>query len=637
VIVGVDMGGTFTDAVAIGPGGEVRSAKAGTTADGVTGVLEALAAVAEPAAIEAFAFGSTVATNALAQRRLARTGLLTTAGFRDVLDIRRLWRPHLFGHAWTRPAAIVPRRLRLEARERIDWRGRVVEPLVLDDVEQAAAAFAAERVEAIAVCFLFSYLDPRHERQAAELLRGLLPGVLVLESADVNPERKEYERTSTTAIAAGLAPVVGQALGAIEDRLRAEGVRPPLHVLRSNGGVMPIRAARERPAELVKSGPAGGVSAGLRLAEELGETNAILLDIGGTTADASVIIDGHAARAASDAVEWDIPVRVPVVDIRSIGSGGGSIVHLDPAGGLRVGPRSAGADPGPAAYAKGGTEPTLTDAAIVAGWLDPARFLGGAMPLDPAAAGAALEPVAAALGMSLRQAAASALHVAVADMAALVRELTIERGHDPRGFPLIAFGGAGPLLLGALLEELDLHRGIVPARAATFSAFGAALADVVLDLVRSESDPARLGPSVAALRARALEQMDDDGFVDSVVAASADLRYAGQWHELSVPIGEADDFGVATQRFEAEHERLFGHVRPEDPVELVGVRVRATAAGPRTPGAAPQAPASGRRLVHAYAHGDFEAVVVDEADTTVVLFPGQSLGVVGGGHLEVRR
>jgi N-methylhydantoinase A/oxoprolinase/acetone carboxylase beta subunit len=631
------MGGTFTDAVAVGPDGSVRASKAPTTADGVTGVVEALVAVAAPDAIDAFAFGSTVATNALAQRRLASTGLLTTAGFRDVLDVRRLWRPQLFGHAWTRPGAIVPRRLRLEARERIDWRGRVVEPLVLEDVEAAAIAFAAERVEAVAVSFLFSYLEPRHERQAGALLRELLPGVLVLESADVNPERKEYERTSTTAIAAGLAPVVGRALGAIEDRLRAEGVRPPLRVLRSNGGVMPIRAARERPAELVKSGPAGGVSAGLRLAEELGEANAILLDIGGTTADVSVIIEGQAATAASDAVEWDIPVRVPVVDIRSIGSGGGSIVHLDAAGGLHVGPRSAGAEPGPAAYGHGGLEPTLTDAAVVAGWLDPARFLGGAMPLDAAAAATALEPVAAALSLTLREAAAAALHVAVADMATLVRELTIERGHDPRGFPLIAFGGAGPLLLSALLEELELGRGVVPARAATFSALGAALADVVLDLVRSESDPARLGRAVTALHRRAAEQMAEDGFTDAVAAASADLRYAGQWHELAVPVAEGDDFGAAAGRFEAEHERLFGHVRPEDPIELVAVRVRATAAGPRAAGTAPVPATPGRRQIHAYGRGEVEAEVVDEADTTLVVLPGQSLRVLPGGHLEVRR
>ncbi len=637
MIVGVDMGGTFTDAVALTAAGELRAAKAPTTADGVTGVLEALRAVADPAEIDAFAFGSTVATNALAQRRLAPTGLLTTAGFRDLLDIRRLWRPQLFGHEWTRPPAIVPRRLRLEAGGRIDWRGREVEPLAEADVAAAAAIFAAERVEAIAVSFLFSYLAPAHELRAGALLRELLPGVLVLESHQVNPERKEYERTSTTAIAAGLAPVVGRALGAIEERLRAEGLRPPLHVLRSNGGVMPARAARERPVELVKSGPAGGVSAGLRLAEELGEPNLILLDIGGTTADASVIIDGRAGRAPFDAVEWDIPVRVPVVDIRSIGAGGGSIVHLDQAGGLHVGPRSAGAEPGPAAYGRGGVEPTVTDAAIVAGWLDPARFLGGAMTLDAGAAEAALAPVATGLGMGLREAAAAALHVAAAEMAALVRGLTVERGHDPRGFPLVAFGGAGPLFLGALLDELEIARGVVPARAATLSALGAALADVVLDLVRTESDPERLAAAVHELRTRAAAQMAADGFAAPSIEAAADVRYAGQWHELEIPVAEGETFAAVSARFEVEHQRLFGHTRPEDPVELVGVRVRAVAPGPRSTGAAPQAPAAGRRRVALYGHGEVDVTVIDEADTTLVIFPGQTLSVLAGGHLEVRR
>jgi N-methylhydantoinase A/oxoprolinase/acetone carboxylase beta subunit len=658
VIVGVDMGGTFTDVVAYDASGEVRTAKAATTADGVGGVLAALRQVVEPADVESLVFGSTVATNALAQRRLATVGLLATAGFRDLLDIRRLWRPRLFGHDWDRPPALVPRALRLEARGRLAYDGSELEPLSEDDVRAAAATFRDAGVEAVAVAFLHAYASDAHERRAGELLAAALPGVRILLSSDVNPERKEYERTSTTVIAAGLAPVIDRALGTIEERLREAGLPRAFRVMKSNGGVMGVAAARRRPVELVKSGPAGGVSAGLHLARALDEPNLILLDIGGTTADVSVLADGHATRADHDSVEWDIPIRVPVVEIRSIGAGGGSLIGLDAAGTLHVGPRSAGAEPGPAAYGRGGTEPTVTDAALVAGWLDPDRFLGGAMPLDGDAAARALQPIADGLGRPLRDTAAAALQVATAEMATLVRELTVERGHDPRRFALVAFGGAGPLFLGPLLDELELPRGFVPGGAGTLSAAGGAVADVVVDEVRTESDPARIAAGLAALAERARAAIAAEGLSDPELHTAVDVRYAGQWAEIEIPLDPREPFATAVARFEAEHERRFGHRRPESDVELVALRARAVGATPKparrqVPERPPAAPRA-HRTVELYGAGTVELpvydrdglgagtalrgpLIVEEPDTTLVLTPGQAVHVTTSGVLEVRR
>ncbi len=662
MLVGVDMGGTFTDVFAFGLDGSVRSAKAPTTADGVGGVLAALTEVVDPSSVEALAFGSTIATNAIAERRLARTGLLTTAGFRDVLDIRRLWRPHLFGHAWDRPAAIVPRHLRLEARGRLDWQGQEIEALSESDVEAAAAVFADEGVDAVAVSFLFSYLDPGHEVRAGRLLAARLPGIPVLLSSTVNPEPKEYERTSTTVIAAALSPVVERALGDVEQALASAGLRRPMRVMKSNGGVMSAAAARARPDELVKSGPAGGASAGAFLASVLDEPNLILLDIGGTTADASLVIDGRPARATQDSVDWDIPIRVPVVDIRSIGAGGGSIARIDAAGGLRVGPQSAGAEPGPAAYGRGGTRPTVTDAALVAGLIDPRRFLDGRMILDAAAARASLVGIAAGLGMDVEAAAAAVLHLVTTEMATLVREITVDRGLDPREFVLVAFGGAGPLFVGALLDELELRRAIVPPGAATLSAMGGAFADVAFDLVRPERGAVgaitaeRLTTAFGDLDRRARAAFDAEGVGEPEIVRFAELRYRGQWHGLEVAIDGPQDLPAAAGRFEDEHERMWGHRRPDRDVDLVSLRVRALSRTPKPtlgePPVRPHPPSlvrrsvvvhPGRRLRASILQRDelgagFSAVgplIVEEAQTTTVVLEHQRMAVGRLGCLEV--
>lgn len=663
-IVGVDVGGTFTDVYVFEREGTTHAAKAPSTPDAVSGVLAALQQVVEPDEVEALSFGSTIATNALIERRLARVGFLTTSGFRDVLEIRRLWRPHLFGHAWDRPAAVVPRRLRLEAAGRIDWRGREVEPLTEGDVRSAAESFAAAGVEAVAIAFLFSYLNPEHERRAGQILREMLDGVHIVLSSDVNPERGEYERSSTTAIAAGLTPVVDRALAAVEDRLREAGLARPPRVMKSNGGVMSIGAARKRPVELVKSGPAGGASAGVFLSERIGEPNLILIDIGGTSADASLIIDGHPARGDSDALEWDIPIRVPVVDIRSVGAGGGSIAWLDPAGGLRVGPHSAGAVPGPVAYGAGGDQPTVTDAALTCGLIDPSYFLGGRMRLDADAARASLGPIANGLGFSLEHAAASVVHMATVEMAALVRHITVDRGLDPRSFTLVAFGGAGPLFAGALLDELGIGRAVIPTGAATLSAMGGAFADVTFDYRRTEvglvhdMTSTQMRDAFGELLERARADVRGEGFDQPELRTSVDLRYAGQWHEIEIELEPDGDLLDAASRFEDEHERLWGHRRPEDPVELTAVRVRATSRVPKPtvaevaslPAPAPK----GRRTITLFASGEHDfpvferdrlgaglalagPAIVEEPQTTTVIGPGQRLEVLTGGDLVLAR
>jgi len=586
-IVGVDVGGTFTDVYYFESGGEIRSAKSPSTSDTVTGVLKALEQIGGVAGIDSLSFGSTIATNALVQRRLARTGLLTTAGFRDVLDIRRLWRRDLFGHKWDRPEALIPRHMRLEACGRIDFEGNEIEPLNEEDVRAAAAEFREMGAEAVAVTFLFGYVNQVHERRAAEILAEELPDARIMISSEVNPERNEYERTSTTAIAAALAPVVDSALESVERQLLERGLSNPPRVMKSNGGVMSVRAARDKPVELVKSGPAGGASAGVWLSEKLNEPRLILIDIGGTTADASLIVDGRPIRANSDMVEWDIPIRVPVVDIRSVGAGGGSIAHLDVAGGLEVGPQSAGAEPGPVAYGKGGAEPTVTDAAIVSGLLDPDFFLAGSFQLDVVGARRSLEPISDSLGQGIERTAAAIMHVATNEMANLVREITIDAGLDPREFALVAFGGAGPLFVGSLLQELGLSRGFVPTGAATLSAMGGAFADVTFDYVRSEigvvgeAGTRSLEPAFAELIARAEAEIEAEGLNQAEITTAVDMRYAGQWHEIEVEMAPDGDLTDAAAAFEAEHQRLWGHARPDEPIEFTAVRARVVSRVPK--------------------------------------------------------
>lgn len=591
--VGVDVGGTFTDLFAIDDqSGAVLTEKADTTPDAVTGVLEALRLSGVPTAkVKTFVFGSTVATNALVERKLAPVAFLGTKGFTDTLEIRRLWRQHLFGWRWDRPKSLVPSDLRFGVPGRIDWRGNEIEPLDLAAVDDAVAVMRRRGIRMAAVSLLFSFLNPDHERRVAERIRHQAPEIGVVLSSDVNPEIKDYERASTTVIAAALTPLVERVLSTLEQQIAAAGIPAKPQVIKSNGGIMSAESARSKPLELVRSGPAGGVASALRLSRELDLPNLITIDIGGTTADVAVVTGGMATYTQQDNLEWDIPLRVPMADVRSVGAGGGSIAALDAAGRLKVGPESAGASPGPACYGRGGEEATVTDAAIVAGHLDPHRFLGGRMRIDDEAAEAALRSrIGATLGMPPHEAASGVLRLAGARMAQLISEMTVQVGLDPRDYTLVGFGGAGPMFLADLVHEIGAVRGIVPLYPSVWSAFGGLFADIAHDYARScvaavdDVELPALDGIAAELGVLAATDLARDGVAASAAELSyaLDLRYAGQSHEITVPVPGAPPFTrallrQATERFAELHEQMFAH-RRADPCQLVTVRLRARAA-----------------------------------------------------------
>lgn len=587
----VDVGGTFTDLFAIDDlTGRVIAEKVDSTGDAVTGITMAIEKSGiDPRSIATFVFGSTRATNALVEDRIERVAFFATEGFSDTLEIRRLWREHLFGWKWVRPLALVPRDLRFGVPGRIDWRGNEIEPLDSEAVDRVVAQVMRRGVGMIAVSLLFSFLNPSHEWRVRDRILKTAPKMRVLLSSDVNPEIKDYERGSTTVIAASLVPLVDGLLADLETRLHDLGVPAIPQVIKSNGGIMSAASARLKPLEIVRSGPAGGVASVVRLSRQLNLPNLIGIDIGGTTADVSVVTDGAVSYTKQADLKWDIPVRVSMADVRSVGAGGGSITWIDPAGKLHVGPRSAGSRPGPACYGRGGIEPTVTDAALVAGLIDPKRFLGGQMGVAMEAAHTALvRGVAAPLGLSVQEAASGIYKLVTSRMAQLINEMTIQVGLDPRDYALIGFGGAGPLFVAALVEEIGASHAIVPTYPAVWSAIGGLFADVVHDYAQSHFGEVE-GLSLGAvngiaekLAAQAREDLMRDGYApsDAAFEYEFDLRYAGQSHEITVRVDDAPPFTRATlltseARFEAHHEKAYAHRRPEDARELTAVRLRA--------------------------------------------------------------
>src|SRR5262245_13675558 len=580
--VGIDTGGTFTDFVLLDEEtGAVQSAKVPSTpADPALAFVEGLAGLlvrarVAPAALTSVSHGTTVATNALLERKGARTGLLTTAGFRDVLEIRRHVRGpgRIYDLFFVPPAPLVERERRLEICERLDARGQVLVPLDLDAVREQIRALAAAGVEAIAVSFLHAYQNGAHEATLKALIEREHPGLLVSISSDISPEIREYERTSTTVINAYLQPVVARYVGALEARLLREGVQAPLRIMQSNGGVISASHAATRPVQLVASGPAGGAIGGMAVGQATGFTDVITLDVGGTSCDICLI---EQMPRLTNLKEVDgNPIRVPTFDLHVIGAGGGSIAWIDDGGALRVGPRSAGAEPGPACYLRSGAEPTVTDANVVLGRLDPDYFLGGAMKLDPRAARAAIEArVASRFGLGVEAAAAGILRVVNATMAENIKVVSVKRGWDPRDFALVAFGGAGPTHASALMAELRVPAVLVPPVPGTLSALGLLATDVRHDFAATylrRAVPARghsdggaslrqpsahafvtpgetaLGEEIAAiyaqLEARGRAALGADGVEPGAVTLtrSADVRYAGQAYEVGVLADGADD------------------------------------------------------------------------------------------------
>ena len=491
VRIGIDIGGTFTDIVVLRADGSLQTKKISSTVDDyaraiVTGLSEVLrASGVAPAEVAEIRHGTTVASNAILERKGARTGLIATEGFRDILEIRTLRMPRLYDMTWQKPPVLVPRYLRVTVDERLDAAGRVQRPLASADAEHAVRRLLDQGVEAIAVCLLHAYANPVHERLLKDVIERLAPDLPCAISSEVLPEIREYERTSTTVIDAYVQPVVRRYLRSLQQHLEATGARAPLLLMQSNGGLTTARSAAESPVHIVESGPAAGVVGAQALAAATGLPRIITLDMGGTTAKAALVEDGEVTRAAEYQVGGGImtgsrlltgagyTLKVPAIDLAEVGAGGGSIIRVDAGGALRVGPESAGAMPGPACYDQGGEEPTVTDANVVLGYLNPQQLVGGEVPLNPARARAVLAArVAGPLGLELEHAAFGAHLVAASNMIRAIRAVSSERGRDPRGFTLVAFGGNGPLFAAGMAAALGIRRVLVPPVPGVFSSFG---------------------------------------------------------------------------------------------------------------------------------------------------------------------
>jgi N-methylhydantoinase A len=601
--VGVDVGGTFTDLVASLGGTRLVACKVPTTAGqpagGVLAGLAALAPVSGPPA--SVAHGTTIVTNAIVERRGATVGLVATRGFRDVLEIARQNRLHLYDLAPPPKAELlVPRRLRLEVSERIGPDGAVLVPLALEELPALAARFQAEGVESVAVCLLHAYANPAHERAVRTALAPHVPHVTI--SSDINAEFREYERTSTTVLNAAVTPLASRYLDELAAALGVGPAGPRLHLLHSAGGMMSLAAAKARPLAMAASGPAAGAAAAAHLARSLGVPRALAFDMGGTTTDVGLIADG-AAETSSQRRLGGYPVRLPMVAVESIGAGGGSIAAVDETGALKVGPRSAGADPGPACYGRGGREPTVSDANLVLGYLNPERVYGGAIRLDRARAEAALAPLARRLGLSLLEAAHGVVEVANAAMLRALRLVSVQRGYDLRQFALLAYGGAGPVHAGALARQAGIARVIVPVHSGAFSALGCLVSPLRYDAVQTYRarleawDPEPVDRRFRELEAQCLAPLLDEGVPAGqiTVARSLDLRYTGQNYELEVP-GDGGDPVLLRAAFEARHRQLYGYATGET-VECVNLR--AAARVPTLAAALPPAEPAGREAAGA--------------------------------------
>lgn len=614
--IGIDIGGTFTDVVLILEDGAAHVAKGLSTPEAFErGILNVLSKLAEDVGFDAgrctaLVHGTTVATNAIIERNGARTGLITTKGFRDVLELRRIRIPKLYDLSWEKPPPLVPRYLRSEVRERMDHRGDAITSLDRDSVRAAIEHLRGNGVESVAVVLLNSYANGEHERQVREIIRRSWTDVEVTVSSDVLPEMREYERTSTTVINAYIMPVVRKYAATLIDRLQGLGFRAPLLMMQSNGGAMTAEVACEMPIHIIESGPAAGVIASLRLARDLGIGSAITLDIGGTTAKASLIENGAAAyskeyeigaeftRSGRLAKGGGYPLRAPTLDIAEIGAGGGSIVWIDSGGALQVGPKSAGAKPGPVCYGQGGTEPTLADACLLLGYLDPAGLAGGALPLDREAAHRALaEKVAEPLGLDVTELAEGVLRIAVSNMTRAIRSVSTERGKDPRDFRLIAFGGNGGMFAARIAHELDIPGIVIPPAAGTFSAFGLLYSDLEHHYTRTllgrveEIDPDEAETKWARLEEEARSVLEREGFGRDRVRLRrmGELRYYSQSHELQVPWPAGpttvESLEVLGSSFEDAHQRIYGHRGRDSNVELVNLHLIASGAPdrPRVP------------------------------------------------------
>src|SRR5712691_5140195 len=675
----IDVGGTFTDLVAIDEGGATMLAKVPSTPDDPSlGVLDGLARLAGRLGLERAALlgqtdrivhGTTVATNALLERKGARTGLLTTEGHRDVIEMREGLKDDRYNLRMPPPEQLVPRHLRLGVRERMRADGRIETPLDPASLAAAIAVLRQERVEAVAVCYLHAWRDPAHERATSEALHRALPDVYVSLSCEVLPQIKEFERVSTTIINAYVGPVLSRYLARLEERLGEAGYRGPVLIIQSHGGVAPIAEAGRLAAGGVLSGPAGGVAGSVYAARLMGASglggDLIPFDMGGTSTYISLVVDGAAALAMNRRVGAH-RIALNSLDIASIGAGGGSIARVDAGGILHVGPESAGAVPGPASYGQGGTEATVTDANLVLGYLDPGNFLGGERRLDPAPAERAVDRIATSLGIE-RLAAARGIHRIInTNMAEGVRLVSVRRGVDPRRFALFAFGGAAGLHATDIAHQLGLGRVVVPRIAAVLSAWGMLATDLRFEVSRTHIGDARALDGAAVKRL--FEEMEAEGrrrlsasFAGPVRAARAvDMRYGEQVFEITVPLDDvdwsvADPLPQIVELFHRRHEALYTYAMPDQESVLVNARVAVSGILEELPQepdlpAAPPAPPAGERRIYledwvAAPVYRFDALspaqlvagpaIIESATTTVLLCPGDKARVTAQGWLDI--
>jgi len=595
----VDTGGTFCDFVLLDEAtGRLTVRKVPSSPDApARAIFQGLDAVDAPATeIVLFLHGTTVGTNALLEGKVARTGLLVTRGFRGILEVGEQARPYgrpTFDLLFDRPPSLCPPRRTAEVDERVGARGEVLRPLDVASVDRAIERLEAQGVDAAAVCFLFSFLRPEHEQEAVARLRARHPEWWVTASSEVLPQIREYYRFSTAVANAALGPQLSRYMTALDTGLRARGLERALRlVMQSNGGTATFAQAARVPVTTVLSGPAAGVTAAAAIGRDAGSENVISFDMGGTSCDVALIEAGRPNTTTRGTVAGR-PIAVPMLDIHSVSAGGGTLARVDDLGALRVGPESAGADPGPAAYGRGGATPTVTDADLVLGYLNPERFLGGGMRLDPAAAARALEQhVARPLGLPLAEAAAGVVRLINVQMAEAVRSISTERGYDVSAFPLVAFGGAGPVHAAFVAHDLGIPRIVIPPHPGATSAFGLLLSNVRRDYVRSRLSrldavaAADVEGGLAELGRQAIEDLAREGFRPDERRCdfALDLRYAGQGYELTVPV-PVGKFSASEVRaaFDRLHEERFGHAAPNQPVELVSYRCQGIGLVPQPP------------------------------------------------------
>ena len=588
-----DVGGTFTDLVGYDEAtGQLFQAKALTTVHNQSGgVLDTIAAARQqglaPGKVAFFAHGGTTVINAITERKGVKTALITTAGFRDVLEIGRGNRPDLYNLRFRSPEPFVPRHLRFELRERLDATGAVVEPVALGDLGPIAAACRAEGVEAVGIIFLHSYANPTHEQQVAKALAALLPGVTVCASHEISREWREYERSNTVALNAYVQPIIRRYFAQLETALAAEGIDCPYYAMQSNGGIATFAQGTERPLTLVESGPAGGVAGAARIGAALDQADVLYLDVGGTTAKCSLIRNGRpkldtAYKLEHTRISPGYPVQVPVVDIVEIGAGGGSIATVDARGGLRVGPESAGSLPGPACYGRGGEQPTVTDALLTLGIFDPATFANGTVPLDPSLARAAIDRLGTQMNLATEEAAQAIVDVAVANMINALKLVTIQRGHDPRDAAFVVSGGAGPALGARLGREMQARYTVIPPHPGIFSAWGMLAARPRADFrttyftALSDTAMMALADRFDALRAQAVDHFGRGASAPVSHEMAVDARYRGQEHGVLCPIRADDTVATFAERFHATHAQAYTFRLDDTPVEITGLHLEAT-------------------------------------------------------------